>query len=382
MKGWWYSTAGGVLDSRRRAVDAMRAPAANDAADAPTSSSSSAPPKTLDNYEKMDRIGEGTYGVVYKARCKTTNALVAMKRVRMDQERDGMPLTSLREIKLLQRLRHENVVRLLRVIQGNNPENVFLVFEYCEHDVGRLIDHMHTTFTTSEVKSLMTQTLRAVEYLHERCIFHRDLKLSNLLLNQRGELKLCDFGLARPYEPIERGSYTPKVVTLWYRAPELLFGCDTYTSAIDMWAVGCIFAEFLKHQPLFPGSTEIEQVQIICMLLGSPNAQIWPGLDSLPNVKNFKLPDQPYNFLEVNFPKLSPAGVNLLDVLLTYDPEQRVTAKEALAHEYFRESPPPKPPAEMPTFPSTHSALPAGPRRNEPKRQRVGVLDDRIASVF
>ena len=289
----------------------MRAPAANDAADAPASSSSSASLRTLDNYEKMDRIGEGTYGVVYKARCKTTNALVAMKRVRMDQERDGMPLTSLREIKLLQRLRHENVVRLLRVIQGNNPENVFLVFEYCEHDVGRLIDHMHTTFTTSEVKSLMTQTLRAVEYLHERCIFHRDLKLSNLLLNQRGELKLCDFGLARPYEPIERGSYTPKVVTLWYRAPELLFGCDTYTSAIDMWAVGCIFAEFLKHQPLFPGSTEIEQVQIICMLLGSPNAQIWPGWDSLPNVKNFKLPDQPYNFLEVNFPKLSPAGVNL-----------------------------------------------------------------------
>lgn len=338
-------------------------------------------PASMDNFEKVEKIGEGTYGVVYKGRCKTTGDVVALKKVRMDRERDGMPLTSLREVRILQRVRHENVVRLLRVIQGDALNNVFLVFEYCEHDLARLIDNVKTTLTTSEVKSLMTQTLRAVEYLHERFIFHRDLKLSNLLLNQRGELKLCDFGLARTFEPIDRGSYTPKVVTLWYRAPELLFGCDTYTSAIDMWAVGCIFAEFLKHEPLFPGSTEIEQLNMICALLGSPNSHIWPGWDALPHARKFKLPEQPYNFLEINFPKLSAAGVNLLDVLLTFDPEKRGTATEALAHPFFQESPPPKPPAEMPTYPSTHSAPERGAERRNAKRSR-GALDERIGAVF
>lgn len=279
-------------------------------------------------------------------------------------------------------MRHENIVRLLKVIQGDRLNNVFLVFEYCEHDLARLIDTVKTTFTPSEVKSLMKQTLRAVEYLHERFVFHRDLKLSNLLLNQRGELKLCDFGLARGFEPIDRGSYTPKVVTLWYRAPELLFGSDKYTAAVDMWAVGCIFAEFLKHEPLFPGTTEIQQVQMICALLGSPNENIWPGWKSLPNVRNFKFPDQPYNFLEINFPKLSPAGVSLLDMLLTFDPEKRASAKEALAHPYFSEAPPPKPPSEMPTFPSTHGAPERGRQAPGAKRPRVGALDDRIASVF
>lgn len=339
---------------------------------------------TLRNYEKLARIGEGTYGVVYKARCRTSGETVALKRVRMDRERDGMPLTSLREIKILQRCDHENVVRLHRVIQGETAGSVFLVFEYCEHEMARLVDYVKTKFTASEVKSLVTQTLRAVEYLHDRCVIHRDLKLSNLLLNQRGELKLCDFGLARTLDPAESGSYTPKVVTLWYRAPELLFGCDRYTAAIDMWAVGCIFAEFLKHVPIFPGSTEIELVQMISALLGNPNANIWPGWETLPHAKNFNFPHQPYNFLEVNFPTLSEAGVNLLDGLLTYDPEKRLTAKEALAHAYFREAPPAKPPSEMPTFPSTHNT-------NKTRRDRIdadsrklqrGALDDRIASVF
>ena len=337
---------------------------------------------TLGNYEKLGRIGEGTYGVVYKARERSTGSIVALKKVRMDQERDGMPLTSLREVRILQRMRHENIVRLLKVIQGDRLNNVFLVFEYCEHDLARLIDTVKTTFTPSEVKSLIKQTLRAVEYLHERFVFHRDLKLSNLLLNQRGELKLCDFGLARDFEPIDKGSYTPKVVTLWYRAPELLFGSAKYTAAVDMWAVGCIFAEFLKHEPLFPGTTEIQQVQMICALLGSPNENIWPGWKSLPNVRNFKFPDQPYNFLEINFPKLSPAGVSLLDMLLTFDPEKRVSAKEALAHPYFSEAPPPKPPSEMPTFPSTHGAPERGRQAPGVKRPRVGALDERIASVF
>lgn len=369
-------------DTRLTAVlmkDAV--PSADERASKPSTSGETTSGAGLSNYEKLGRIGEGTYGVVYKAREKTTGDIVALKKIRMDRERDGMPLTSLREIRILQRITHPNVVRLIKVIQGDALNNVFLAFEYCEHDLARLIDNVKTTFTTSEVKSLMMQTLKAVEYLHERFIFHRDLKLSNLLLNQRGELKLCDFGLARAYDPVNKASYTPKVVTLWYRAPELLFGCETYTTAIDMWAVGCIFAEFLKHAPLFPGSTEIEQVQMICALLGTPNEHIWPGWDSLPVAKSFKLPEQPYNFLEVNFPKLSLTGVDLLNMLLTFDPEKRATAKEALEHAYFQEIPPPKPPSEMPTYPSTHNAPERGAKRAGAKRPR-GALDERIATVF
>ena len=141
----------------------------------------------LSNYEKLGRIGEGTYGVVYKAREKTTGDIVALKKIRMDRERDGMPLTSLREIRILQRITHPNVVRLIKVIQGDALNNVFLAFEYCEHDLARLIDNVKTKVTTSVVVSLMMQTLKAVKYLHERFIFHRKLKLSNLLLNLRGE---------------------------------------------------------------------------------------------------------------------------------------------------------------------------------------------------
>lgn len=370
---------------RRAPMGAPRSPGGGRTSDDDARGRPSAPDE-LKNYEKLGRIGEGTYGVVYKARCRATNEIVALKRVRMDRERDGMPLTSLREIKILQRCAHENVISLKRVIQGETPSNVFLVFEYCEHEMARLIDFVKTKFTTSEVKSLMMQTLRAVEYLHERKVFHRDLKLSNLLLNQRGELKLCDFGLARTYDPIEAGIYTPKVVTLWYRAPELLFGEEQYTAAIDMWSCGCVFAEFLKHAPLFPASTEIELMQMICALLGNPNSNIWPGWDSLPHAKSFKFPEQPYNFLELNFPSLSPAGVDLLDGLLTYDPGKRLTAKEALAHEYFKEMPPPKSPAEMPTFPSTHNTSSSRSRRaaedNDRSKRQRGALDDRIAAVF
>ena len=207
----------------------------------------------LADYEKLGRIGEGTYGVVYRARDKRDGSIVAMKKVRMDRERDGMPITALREVKILQSSRHPNIINLLRVVTGHDWRKVFLVFEYCEHDMSRLLQSMRVPFTEAETKCLIIQLLQAVAFLHRRWVFHRDLKLSNLLLTNRGELKLCDFGLARHHQPGDDGAYTPKVVTLWYRAPELLLGSPKYTAAVDMWAVGCILAELLRHEPLFPG---------------------------------------------------------------------------------------------------------------------------------
>ena len=353
------------------------------------------PQQSLSTYEKLGRIGEGTYGVVYRARDKKTNEIVALKKVRMDREKDGVPITTLREVRILQHCcSHENIVHLMRVVQGNQLNNVFLVFEYCEHDLASLLDNMRQPFLESESKCLIVQLLKAVEYLHDRWIMHRDLKLSNLLLNNRGELKLCDFGLARSFEPTREGEedeeeedgerdvaegkdrsdrdddqngrkrrrrgkrqicYTPKVVTLWYRAPEVLFGDDAYTASIDIWAAGCVLAEFLKHDPLFPGKTEVTQLELIFKLLGAPNERIWPGWSKLPNVGTTLVPEQPYNYLEHEFPNLHQSGIDLLNAMLTYDPKRRCSAKDALAHSYFKTQPRPKLKSEMPSFPTLHS---------------------------
>lgn len=175
-----------------------------------------------------------------------------------------------------------------------------------------------------------------------------------------GELKLCDFGLARYFQPGMDGSYTPKVVTLWYRAPELLFGSAQYTAAVDMWAVGCILAEFLKHEPVFPGRTEADTLSRIVKLLGSPNEKIWPGWSKLPKAGSFVVPNQPYNYLVTDFPRIKESGTNLLNNLLMYDPRKRFTAEQALSHPYFAEAPRPKRVEDMPSFPSLHAPMPQG----------------------
>lgn len=177
---------------------------------------------------------------VYRALDKSSGELVALKKIRPVKEKSGFPLTSIREVQLLQQVHHPHIIRLREMAVGRKVENIFLVFDYCSHDLATLIDRMTRPFTEAEVKRILLQLLSAVDYLHRNFIIHRDLKLSNLLIDDRGRLKLADFGLARLFgNPLT--AMTPKVVTLWYRAPELLFGTDKYHSAVDMWAVGCIF---------------------------------------------------------------------------------------------------------------------------------------------
>eukprot|EP00741_Cyanophora_paradoxa_P025593 tig00000383_g24697.t1 len=315
--------------------------------------------RSVSNFEKIHRIGEGTYGVVYKARDRTSGEIVALKKVRMDREKDGLPLTALREIKILKSLRHPNIVHLKEVAVGSKPDSMFLVFEYCEHDLAKLLDNIRTPFSVSEVKCLILQILRGVAYLHDHWIIHRDLKLSNLLMNNQGEVKLADFGLARTFG-LPLRPYTPKVVTLWYRAPELLLGDRNYSTAIDMWAVGCMFGELLNHTPMLPGKSEAQQLQLTFQLLGAPSEKIWPGLSELPGAKGMALPHQPYNNLAQKFRGHSALAVDLLNRMLTYDPRKRISAREALIHPYFAEKPVAKEPALMPSFPVLHSEPPPG----------------------
>lgn len=215
--------------------------------------------RSVDEFECINRIEEGTYGVVYRARDKRTNEFVALKRLKMEKEKEGFPITSLREVSTLLKAHHKNVVAIREVVVGHNMDKIYMVMEFVEHDLKALMERMPNPFLIGEVKTLMKQLLSAVQYLHDNWIIHRDLKTSNLLLSHKGILKVGDFGLAREYGSPLR-PYTPVVVTLWYRAPELLLGVKEYSTMIDIWSVGCIFAEFLTLKPLFPGKSEIELI--------------------------------------------------------------------------------------------------------------------------
>ena len=313
--------------------------------------------RSVSDFEKLNRIGEGTYGIVYRARDLKSGEVVALKKIRMEREKEGLPVCSVREIGILMQLRHENIVELTDVVVGRDLENMFLVMKYCEQDLASLIDNMKVPFTESQVKCIMIQLLDGVEFLHQKYIIHRDLKVSNLLLTDKGCLKIADFGLARavgiPPKPL-----TPKVVTLWYRAPELLFGGSIYTTALDMWAVGCIFGEILNNKPLLPGKSEINQIELIVELLGTPNDTIWPGFSSLPGIKQVVLKNQPYNNLKQKFHWLSEAGSKLLNDFLMYDLEKRITAKKARGCVYFKEKPLPIDPEMMPTYPHLRNTKP------------------------
>ncbi|CAE7203969.1 Cdk10 [Symbiodinium sp. CCMP2456] len=323
----------------------------------------SGPPSCcVEVFEKLNRLGQGSYGTVYRARDTENGEIVALKKVIIHAEKEGFPKSSLREIRLLKRLRHPNIVELREVACGRQPGSVFLVFEYCEHDVGALLDLMERPFSEAEVKCLTLQLLKAVECLHAAFVIHRDIKLSNLLLNNRGVLKLADFGLAREFTDVQK-PVTLNVVTLWYRAPELLLGAQSYTMAVDMWSVGCNFGELLLKRPLLPGKFEEHQLQLTCALLGTPSPRIWPGLERLQHYGTFKLPENTYNNLGDKFPDMPDSCLDLLNRALTFDPAKRVTAAVALQHRWFQEAPAPQEPHNMPTW-KEHRNETANPRAN------------------
>ncbi|XP_065218400.1 cyclin-dependent kinase 11B-like [Planococcus citri] len=313
--------------------------------------------RSVEEFQCLNRIEEGTYGVVYRAREKRTDKIVALKRLKMEKEKDGFPITSLREINTLLKAQHPNIVTVKEIVVGSNMDKIFIVMDYVEHDLKSLMETMKQKkqgFSPSEVKCLMIQLLRAVNHLHDNWILHRDLKTSNLLFSHTGVLKVGDFGLAREYgSPLKQ--YTPIVVTLWYRAPELLLGVKEYSTCIDMWSVGCIFAELLCMEPLFPGKSDLDQLNRIFRALGTPNARIWPEYPDLPLVqKGAIFPDFPAHSIKSKFvPSIvSDIGYDLLTSFLTYDTKKRITAETALKHDYFSEHPPPTEPAMFPTWPS------------------------------
>ncbi|KAG2543963.1 hypothetical protein PVAP13_9NG780200 [Panicum virgatum] len=251
----------------------------------------------MEQYEKQEKIGEGTYGVVYKAVDKVTNEFIALKKIRLEQEDEGVPSTAIREISLLKEMNHGNIVRLHDVI--HSEKRIYLVFEYLDLDLKKFMD--------SCPDFAKTPTL----------------------------IKLADFGLARAFG-IPVRTFTHEVVTLWYRAPEILLGARQYSTPVDVWSVGCIFAEMVNQKPLFPGDSEIDELFKIFRVLGTPNEQSWPGVSCLPDFKT-AFPRWPAQDLATIVPNLEPAGLDLLSKMLRYEPSKRITARQALEHEYFKD---------------------------------------------
>lgn len=308
-------------------------------------SSPTTSPKEL--YAIVSQVGEGTFGKVYKARNTITNVHVALKRIRMESEKDGFPVTAMREIKLLQSLRHQNVVRLFEMMVSNG--SVFMVFEYMDHDLTGVLSQTQFAFSEANLKSLCSQMLAGLAYLHHKGVIHRDIKGSNILINNRGELKLADFGLARFYQKRRRSDYTNRVITLWYRPPELLFGATVYGPEVDMWSAGCIMLELFTKKPVFQGNDEIHQLEVIYRVFGTPTPERWQEITELPWYELVKPKEVILNHFRELFRRwLSPAALDLAEQLLTYDPSKRVTAIQALEAPYFKvEQPPPELPVGL-----------------------------------
>jgi cyclin-dependent kinase 12/13 len=311
---------------------------------------------------------------VYQAVDDVTGDMVALKKVRMENEKEGFPITAIREIKILKQLEHTNVVQLKEIVVTRNKKDgpIYMVFEYMQHDMTGLVDSVHKIFTEAQVKCYVRQLLDGLHYCHANNVLHRDIKGSNLLINERGELKLADFGLARPYNQTT-GNYTNRVITLWYRPPELLIGATQYGPAVDMWSVGCIMAELLSRKPVFPGRNEIDQIELIFKMCGTPTKESWPALfergqRQLPWTR--LIPDRVYPpRLDASFSNFSPLALDLVKRMLAIDPAQRISAADALDHDWFWVAPLPTKLSELPKPPPCHE-LTVKRRHREQREQR------------
>mmetsp|Transcript_22060 Transcript_22060/g.47758 ORF Transcript_22060/g.47758 Transcript_22060/m.47758 type:complete len:350 (+) Transcript_22060:102-1151(+) len=300
----------------------------------------------LPGYERTDVIGQGAYGIVFRGRSEETNDIVAIKRIPFADStpEGGVPCNVIREISLLRELDHPNVVKLLDIIQAA-PGGLYLVFEYVKHDLKAFMDQHQRSDEISEriglplptVRSFLRQIIAGVGCCHTYRILHRDLKPHNLLISGDGrQVKLADFGLAR-LSAIPNGPYTFEVVTLWYRAPELLLGSSRYSTSVDVWSIGCIFAEMATGLPLFPGRSDIDQLFKIFQRRGTPTPVIWPAVVRLPHY-NVEFPQwRERNITDIcSLSQLGgPLGADLLSKLLHYDPDRRISCKTALQHPFF-----------------------------------------------
>ncbi|KAF6815801.1 Serine/threonine-protein kinase BUR1 [Colletotrichum sojae] len=345
----------------------------------------------INDYELLGKLGEGTFGEVHRAKSRKTGAHVALKKIIMHHEKDGFPITALREIKLLKLLSHKNILQLVdmavehpqrasksllnhssrhqqfltRVVTGDKRKRpiMYMATPYMDHDLSGLLDNPSVNFTEPQIKCYMLQLLEGLRYLHDNHILHRDMKAANLLINNKGILQIADFGLARHYEgPTPRPGhgagegtreYTGLVVTRWYRPPELLLHLKKYTTAIDVWGVGCVFGEMLIGKPILAGDSDHHQLDMIWDLMGSPTPENMPLFNKLPGAEAVS-PRQRTGSISTKFREYGSGAISLLKELLKLDWRSRINAADALNHPYFKMAPMPANPGDIPSFEDSH----------------------------
>ncbi|KQJ88797.1 hypothetical protein BRADI_4g21250v3 [Brachypodium distachyon] len=325
-------------------------------------------PLQVDSFEKLSKIGQGTYSSVYKARDLRTGKVVALKKVRfVSTDPESVRFMS-REISVLRKLNHPNVIKLEGIVTSSVSQNLYLVFEYMEHDLVGLAATPGLKFTEPQVKCLFQQILSGLDHCHSNGVLHRDMKGSNLLIDSNGVLKIADFGLATFYDPGTQQPLTSRVATLWYRPPELLLGATRYSVGVDMWSTGCIFAELLAGKPIMPGRTEVEQIHKIFKLCGSPSEEYWQNLE-VPPTGVIKPRCQYKRCIAENFKDLPPSALGLIDNLLALEPETRGTAALTLQSDFFRTEPLACSPSSLPKCPPSKE-YDARLRLEEARRER------------
>uniref|UniRef100_A0A6N2MSW4 Protein kinase domain-containing protein n=1 Tax=Salix viminalis TaxID=40686 RepID=A0A6N2MSW4_SALVM len=319
--------------------------------------------KVADRYLKREILGEGTYGVVYKAIDTKTGHTVAIKKIRLGRQKEGVNFTALREIKLLKELKDPNIIELIHAFPHKG--NLHLVFEFMETDLEAVIRDPNIFLSPGDIKSYFQMTLKGLAVCHNKWVLHRDMKPNNLLIGSNGQLKLADFGLARIFGSPGR-KFTHQVFARWYRAPELLFGAKQYGASVDVWAAGCIFAELLNRRPFLQGDSDIDQLGKIFQKLGTPTTLLWHDLEWLPDFVEYSSQiTQPWRKL---CPTASDDALDLLSKMFTYDPRTRISVQQALEHR-----PAPKRESHNPRT----SDLNDGPVVLSPKRKARRVMSDR-----
>ncbi|KAG7665912.1 BUR1 [[Candida] subhashii] len=328
----------------------------------------------LKEYEIIQKLGQGTFGVVQKAKSNKTGELVALKQLINHSAKEGFPITAMREITILRRLHHKNVINIVDMIyeepKVSNPTELitqrgvfYTVSPYMSSDLVGLLENPNVNLELAQIKCFMQQLLYGIQYIHEQRFLHRDIKAANLLIDFNGILKIADFGLARVYHgdipKLARGpgggerAYTGLVVTRWYRPPELLLGERKYTTAVDLWGIGCVFAELFTRKPILVGKSDAHQAQLVFELVGPPLN--WPEAAKLPNKTDFNIGLTCKRSLESRFENIIPLnGIKLLSGLLTLDPFKRFNALDALDHDFFINEPLPMKPEELPKFEECH----------------------------
>ncbi|XVF09519.1 hypothetical protein REPUB_Repub07fG0100400 [Reevesia pubescens] len=332
--------------------------------------------KVADRYLKREVLGEGTYGVVYKAIDTKTGQTVAIKKIRLGKQKEGVNFTALREIKLLKELKDPNIIELIDAFPHKG--NLHLVFEFMETDLEAVIRDRNIFLSPADIKSYIQMTLKGLAFCHKKWVLHRDMKPNNLLIGSNGQLKLADFGLARIFGSPDR-KFTHQVFARWYRAPELLFGTKQYGAGVDVWAAACIFAELLLRRPFLQGTSDIDQLGKIFAAFGTPISSQWPDMIYLPDYVEYQyVPAPPLRSL---FPMASDDALDLLSKMFTYDPKARISVQQALEHRYFSSAPPPTVPAKLPR-PAPKSRASDfdpqdGPTVLSPPRKSRRVMPDR-----